>query len=103
MIDGLGPCWLCGACHRHTFDACIGATIMLPITSWERRFIDMAQNDDAGKGGGEVGSGEDGSGGGADGVMLISTTHHRYAGLFTIRKAGAPPVTKLLIRGSPAL
>ena len=78
---------------------------MLPIASWERRFIDLAQGNDAGQSGGEVevGSGEDGSSGGADGVMLISTTHHRYAGLFTIRKAGAPPVTKLLIRGSPAL
>ena len=107
---------------------------MLPITSWERRLIDMAQSDEAGQGGGEVeissgedgsgggadgqsndarpggdevevGSGEDGNGGGADsvfGVMLMSSTHHRYAGLFTIRKPGSPPVTQLLVRGSLA-
>ena len=110
---------------------------MLPIASWERRFISstlMAQSDDAGQGGGEVeiSSGEDGNGGGADGqsndagqgggevevgsgedgnsggadsfygMMLMSSTHHRYAGLFTIRKPGAPPVTQLLVRGSLA-
>ena len=103
-----------------------GATIMLPIASWERRFIDMAQGNDAGQSGGEVevGSGEDGSGGGAGqakgddsdfgggedggsgsvdglyGMMLMSSTHRRYAGLFTIRKPGAPAVTQLLVRGS---
>ena len=64
------------------------------------------QSNDARPGGGEeVGSGEVGNGGGADsfyGVMLMSSTHHRYAGLFTIRKPGAPPVTQLLVRGSPA-
>ena len=110
---------------------------MMPIASWERRFISstlMAQSDDAGQGGGEVeiSSGEDGNGGGADGqsndarpgggevevgsgevgngggadsfygVMLMSSTHHRYAGLFTIRKPGALPVTQLLVRGSLA-
>ena len=107
---------------------------MLPIASWERRFIDMAQSDDVDQGGGEVevGSGEDGNGGGADGqngeagqggvkvevgngedgstggadgsfgMMLVSSTHHHFAGLFTIRKPGAPPVTQLLVRGSPA-
>ena len=116
---------------------CIGATIMLPIASWERRFISptfMAQSDEAAQGGVvvEVGSGENGSGGGADGqngevgqgevkvevgngedgstggadgsfdMMLVSSTHHRFAGLFTIRKPGAPPVTQLLVRGSRA-
>ena len=83
---------------------------MLPIASWERRFILptlMTQSDEAAQGGGEVevGSGEDGSAGGADGpfgMMLVSSTHHRFAGLFTIRKPGAPPVTQLLVRGSPA-
>ena len=43
---------------------------------------------------------------GADGlygVMLMSSTHHRFAGLFTIRRPGARPVTQLLVRGSPAL
>ena len=80
---------------------------MLPIASWERRFIDMAQSDDVGQGGGEVkvGSGEEGGGGsagGSYGMMLMSSTHHRYAGLFTIRKLGARPVTQLLVRGSPA-
>ena len=65
------------------------------------------QSDEAGQGGVkvEVGSGEDGSAGGADGsfgMMLVSSTHHRFAGLFTIRKPGAPPVTQLLVRGSPA-
>ena len=109
---------------------------MLPIASWERRFILptlMTQSDEAAQGGGEVevGSGENGSGGGADGqsdeagqggvkvevgsgedgsaggadgpfgMMLVSSTHHRFAGLFTIRKPGAPPVTQLLVRGSP--
>ena len=79
---------------------------MLPIASWERRFIDMAQSDDVDQGGGEVevGSGEEGGGGsagGSYGVMLMSSTHHRYAGLFTIRKPGAPAVTQLLVRGSP--
>ena len=83
---------------------------MLPIASWERRFIgerqliDTTQSDDAGQGGGEV-EGGGGSGGTADGVysmMLVSSTHHRFAGLFTIRRPGAPPVTKLLVRGSPA-
>ena len=91
---------------------------MLPIASWERRFIDMAQGNDAGQSGGEVevGSGEDGSAGGGAGqtkgddsdfgvdglygMMLMSSTHHRYAGLFTIRKPGAPAVTQLLVRGS---
>ena len=83
---------------------------MLPIASWERRFIgerqliDTAQSDDADQGGGEV-EGGGGSGGSADGfygMMLMSSTHHRFAGLFTIRKPGAPPVTQLLVRGSPA-
>ena len=83
---------------------------MLPIASWERRFIgeqqsvDTAQSDDAGHGGGEV-EGGGGSGGSTDGfygMMLVSSTHHRFAGLFTIRKPGAPPVTQLLVRGSPA-
>ena len=65
------------------------------------------QSNDAGQGGGEVevGSGEDGNSGGADsfyGMMLMSSTHHRYAGLFTIRKPGALPVTQLLVRGSLA-
>ena len=102
-----------------------GARIRLPIVSWERRFIDMAQSSDAGKGEAEVGSGDqsagqqpegddysesggegDGNGRGADGlygVMLMSSTHHRFAGLFTIRRPGARPVTQLLVRGSPAL
>ena len=83
---------------------------MLPTASWERRFIgerqfiDTAQSDDAGQGGGEV-EGGGGSGGSIDGVygmMLVSSTHHRFAGLFTIRKPGAPPVTQLLVRGSLA-
>ena len=94
----------CGGLHRHTFhcvphDACKGATIVLPIASWERRFIlersiDTAQSDDF-----------DGSGESADGfygMMLMSSTHHRFSGLFTIRRPGAPPVTQLLVRGSPA-
>ena len=145
-----------------------GATIRLPIVSWERRFIDMqssdagqgeveanqvgsgnrsagqpegddysesageedgsgfidvAQSNDTGKGEAEVGSGDqsagqpegddsesggegDGNRRGADGlygVMLMSSTHHRFAGLFTIRKPGALPVTQLLVRGSPAM
>ena len=146
-----------------------GATIRLPIVSWERRFIDVAQSNDAGqgeveanqvgsgnrsagqpegddysesggeedgsgfidmaqsndtgKGEAEVGSGDqsagqpegddsesggegDGNGRGADGlygVMLMSSTHHRFAGLFTIRRPGARPVTQLLVRGLPAL
>ena len=113
----------------------VGATVVLSITSWERRFIleqrlvDLVQNDNAGleqwlvelamaqnntagevnstaQGEGEVegGSGEDKSGGSADGsygMMLMSSTHHHFAGLFTIRKPGAPPVTQLLVRGSP--
>ena len=125
-----------------------GATVRLPIVSWERRFIDMAQSNDADQGVVEVGSGDgsagqpegavsasggekDGSGGSGDGsagqqpegddsesggeedgsigsadglhgMMLMSSTHHRYAGLFTIRKPGAPPVTQLLVRGSLA-
>ena len=82
-----------------------GATIRLPIVSWERRFIDIGQNNDAGQGEVEVGSGDgmagqlegddsesggedDGSGGSADGLhgmMLMSSTHHRYAGLLTIQ------------------
>uniref|UniRef100_A0A7S0F1E8 Uncharacterized protein n=1 Tax=Phaeocystis antarctica TaxID=33657 RepID=A0A7S0F1E8_9EUKA len=86
-----------------TVDYLAGATIVLPIASWERRFIlerfiDTAQSDDF-----DGGGGEDGSGGSADGfygVMLMSSTHHRYAGLFTIRKLGARPVTQLLVRGS---
>ena len=36
------------------------------------------------------------------GMMLMSSAHHRYAGLFTIRKPGASPVTQILVRGSPA-
>ena len=80
---------------------------MLPIASWERRFINIAQSDDTGQSGGEVevSSGEVGTSGGADdfyGMMLMSSTHHRYAGLFTIRKPGAPSVTQLLVRGLPA-
>ena len=84
----------------------------------------MAQSNDAGQGEVEVGSGdgsavqpegddsgsggeEDGSDGSADGrlhgMMLMSSTHHRFAGLFTIRKPGALPVTQLLVRGSPAM
>ena len=83
---------------------------MLPIASWERRFIgerrfiDTAQSDDADQGEGEV-EGGGGSGGSADGfygMMLMSSTHHRFSGLFTIRRPGAPPVTQLLVRGSPA-
>ena len=99
------------AFHMHCpHDACKGATIVLPIASWERRFIgerqliDTAQSDDAGHGEGEV-EGGGGSGGSVDGfysMMLMSSTHHRFAGLFTIRKPGAPPVTQLLVRGSPA-
>eukprot|EP00964_Phaeocystis_antarctica_P061514 scaffold36782_cov66-Phaeocystis_antarctica.AAC.3 len=92
-------------------DACIGATIVLPIASWERRFIeeqqliDMAEGDDTGEGKVEIGSAEDGGDGSADGVysmMLMSSTHHRFAGLFTIQRSGASPVTQLLVRGSPA-
>ena len=47
-------------CQRHASDACLGATIMLPIANWKRRFIDMAQSDDVDQGGGEVevGSGD---------------------------------------------
>ena len=84
---------------------------MLPIASWERRFIqeqqliDIAEGDDTGEGKVEIGSTEDGGGGSADGVysmMLISSTHHRFPGLFTIQKSGASPVTQLLVRGSPA-
>ncbi len=87
-------------CQRHASDACLGATIMLPIANWKRRFIDMAQSDDAGQGGGEVevGGGEEGGGasaGGSYGMMLMSSTHHRYAGFFTIRKLGARLVTQL--------
>ena len=135
-----------------------GARIRLPIVTWERRFIDMGQSNDASQGEAEVGS-EDGSAGqpegddsesggnmshtddigsGEDveeegevinvtsedlgsrrlfqlpspqrrqlgdrhyGMMLMSSTHHRFAGLFTIRKPGAPAVTQLLVRGSPA-
>ena len=79
---------------------------MLPIASWERRyilerrFIDTAQKDVF-----DGGGGEDGGGGSADGfygMMLMSSTHHRFSGLFTIRRPGAPPVTQLLVRGSPA-
>merc|ERR1719223_1808325 len=33
-------------------------------------------------------------------MMLMSSTHHRFAGLFTIRRPGARPVTQLLVRGS---
>ena len=36
------------------------------------------------------------------GMMLMSSTHHRFAGLFTIRKPGVLPVTQFLVRGSPA-
>ena len=128
-----------------------GARIRLPIVSWERRFIDMGQSNDAGSGnqsagqpegddsepGGnmshtdDIGSGEDvekegevvnmtsedlGSrrlfqlpgpqrrrlGNRHYGMMLMSSTHHRFAGLFTIRRPGARPVTQLLVRGSPA-
>ena len=108
-------------------DDCTGATIVLPIASWERRFIwerqfiDMAGNDDSSQPEGddsgqaegdnssqpegddsELGGGEGGSANGFYGMMLMSSTHHRYAGLFTIRKPGAPPVTQLLVRGSLA-
>ena len=99
---------------------------MLPIAGWERRFIwerrfDEAEGDDSGQAKGddsgqaegddsgqakgddfELGGVEDGGDGTADGfygMMLISSTHHRFAGLFTIRKPGAPPVTQLLVRG----
>ena len=112
---------------------------MLPIASWERRFIGkehlvdtaegdtaegdtaegdtaegddtiqrlnaMAEADDSSQDGVEFGGGENGGGGSADdfyGMMLMSSTHHRFSGLFTIRKPGAPPVTQLLVRGSPA-
>ena len=95
---------------------------MLPIASWERRFIskerfvetaedddsvhrlnDTAEADKSGPGKGESG----GEGNGDDfmdgfyGMMLMSSTHHRFAGLFTIRKPGVLPVTQLLVRGSP--
>ena len=104
---------------------CIGATIVLPIASWERRFIlerrfidtaeddsGLAKGDDSGQAKGDDsgqakgdGGGEDGGGGGSAngfyGMMLMSSTHHRFAGLFTIRRPGAPPVTQLLVRGSP--
>ena len=125
-------------------DACVGATVVLPIASWERRFIwerrfdeaegddsgqsksddsgqakgddsgeaegddsGQAEGDDSGQAKGndfELGGVEDGGDGIADGfygMMLISSTHHRFAGLFTIRKPGAPPVTQLLVRGPP--
>ena len=109
---------------------CIGATIVLPVASWERRFIseqqliNFAARDDSSLGEVEVSSGdvgvdngsseEDGSGSisadnssaeritnadGSYGRMLISSTHHRFAGLFTIRRPGAPSVTQLLVRG----
>ena len=94
----------CGGLRRHAFhcvphDACKGATVVLPIASWERRFIlerfiDTAQSDDF--------DGSDGSADGFYGMMLMSSTHHRFSGLFTIRRPGAPPVTQLLVRGSPA-
>ena len=66
-----------------------------------------AEADDSGRAKGddsEFSGGEDGGGGNADGfygMMLMSSTHHRFAGLFTIRKPGAPPATQLLVRGSP--
>ena len=148
----------CAIVTRLMFVYYTGARIRLPIVSWERRFIDMGQSNDAGQGEVEVGS-EDGSAGqpegddsesggnmshtddigsGEDveeegevinvtsedlgsrrlfqlpspqrrqlgdrhyGMMLMSSTHHRFAGLFTIRKPGAPAVTQLLVRGSPA-
>ena len=100
----------------------IGATVVLPIASWERRFIwerrfDEAEGDDSGQAEGddsgqakgddfELGGGEDDGGDesadGFYGMMLMSSTHHRFAGLFTIRRPGAPPVTQLIVRGSPA-
>ena len=103
---------------------------MLPVASWERRFIseqqliNFAARDDSSQGEVEVSSGdvgvdngsseEDGSGSisadnssaeritnadGSYGMMLISSTHHRFAGLFTIRRPGATSVTQLLVRG----
>ena len=97
-------------------------SIVLPIASWERRFIwerqfiDTAEGDDSSQAEGDnsgqaegddstFGGGGDGGSENADGLygmMLMSSTHHRFAGLFTIRKPGAPPVTQLLVRGSPA-
>ena len=133
----------CHAIHTHALqhdvdvDVCTGATIVLPIAGWERRFIlerrfiNTAEGDDSGQvegddsgqaegdGSGraeaddsgrveaddsEFGGGEDGGGGNADGfygMMLMSSTHHRFAGLFTIRKPGSPTVTQLLVRGPP--
>ena len=135
----------CHAIHTHALqhdvdvdvDVCTGATIVLPIAGWERRFIlerrfiNTAEGDDSGQAEGDgsgraeaddsgraeaddsgrveaddsdLGGGEDGGGGNADGfygMMLMSSTHHRFAGLFTIRKPGAPPATQLLVRGSP--
>ena len=133
----------CHAIHTHALqhdvdvDVCTGATIVLPIAGWERRFIlerrfiNTAEGDDSGQvegddsgqaegdGSGraeaddsgraeaddsEFGVGEDGGGGIADGfysMMLMSSTHHHFAGLFTIRKPGAPPATQLLVRGPP--
>ena len=106
----------------------VGATIVLPIASWERRFISeqrldlsrnskqhvgMKQNDDAGQGGGEDGTADSSADGSADGsandvsgdgfygMMLMSSTHHRFSGLFTIRGPRSPPVTQLLVRGAP--
>ena len=104
---------------------------MLPIASWERRFIskeqfvvDTAEGDDdsvhrlndtaeadksgqgEGESGGDEGNGDrgvaDGFKDGIYGMMLMSSTHHRFAGLFTIRKPGVLPVTQFLVRGSPA-
>ena len=99
-----------GGHHRHTFHCrtmlvITGATIVLPIAGWERRFIwERRVIDTAQRSSSEGGGGEDEAGGSADGfygMMLMSSTHHRFAGLFTIRRPGAPPVTQLLVRGSP--
>ena len=104
---------------------------MLPIAGWERRFIskerlvvdtaegnddsvhrlnDTAEADKSSQGDGESGGDDEGNGDlvadgfkdGFYGMMLMSSTHHRFAGLFTIRKPGVLPVTQLLVRGSPA-
>ena len=120
---------ICHAClMHHTARGVLGGTVVLPIASWERRFIskerfavdtaegddsvhrlnDTAEADKSGRGEGEFGGEENGGDGGADGfmdgfygMMLMSSTHHRFAGLFTLRKPGMLPVTQLLVRGSP--
>lgn len=95
--------------HRHVILVhCTGAKASLSVAGWERRFVDTLGLDDVSHGegdrensdgAGQGDRGEAGNGNGIYGMMLISSTHHRFSGLFTTRGPRAPPLTQLLVRG----